>query len=187
MGGTFDPPHIAHLVGARRAMEQLRLDSVIFVPTNIPPHKPPPVANQEDRLEMTRLAIKDEENFVISDYEIKKGGISYTYQTIEYFYSKGYEIYLLIGEDSLINLNKWKNYKMILQMSQIAWFPRIKGQKLSDQVIPPDVMKNSIRVDMDILEISSSKIREYIKAGVSVKWLVPNPVIEYINRKKLYR
>lgn len=185
MGGTFDPPHIAHLIGARRALEQLKLDRVIFVPNNIPPHKPSAEAGQIERLEMVKLAIEGEKNFEVSDFEIKSGGISYTFLTVEHFYKQKNEIYLLIGEDSIKMFHKWKNYEIILKMAYLAWLPRIKG-KIEEDEISPEILKRSIRIDSEIIQISSTKIKELIKNGLSIKWIVPDKVIEYIYEKKLY-
>lgn len=181
LGGTFDPPHIGHLVGAKRALEQLKLDKVIFVPNNIPPHKKPPVASAQDRFNMTKLATEGEKYFDVSDYEIKKGGISYTVETVEHFSKMGYEIYLLIGEDSLYSFHTWKDYKKILELAKIAWFPRINTKKNYSKI------PESIKIESEILDISSTKIREYVKKGISIRWLVPDKVIDYINKRGLYR
>lgn len=183
IGGTFDPPHIAHLIGARRALEQLNLDCVIFVPNNIPPHKPPAEAGQIDRLEMVKLAIEGEKGFEVSDFEIKSGGISYTFRTVEYFHRQVSEIYLLLGEDSLKSFHKWKNYERILQLAHLAWFPRA-GKEIHE--VSPEILSRAIKIDSEIIHISSTKIRELIKKGFSIKWLVPDKVIEYIYDKKLY-
>lgn len=188
IGGTFDPPHIAHLIGAKRALEQLGLDVVIFVPNNIPPHKPPPVASQEDRLAMLRLAVKGEEGFEVSDYEIRKGGVSYTVETVEHFFGLGHDIFLLVGEDSLRQIHTWKDHERILQMAVIAWFPRIKRDKgITDESASEKILRNSVRIDSEILEISSTKIRDHIKRGISVRWLVPDDVLDYIKKRGLYR
>lgn len=187
IGGTFDPPHIAHLVGARRALEQLKLDKVIFVPNNIPPHKPQAVASQLQRLEMVKLAVEYEKNFEVSDFEIQKGGVSYTVETVEHFYKKGYEIFLLIGQDSLVNFHTWKEYEKILQMCKLGWFPRMNENSKTEKKINQKVLEKSIRINSEIIEVSSSRIREYIKKGISIRWIVPDKVIEYINQKQLYK
>ncbi|MCS7213507.1 MAG: nicotinate (nicotinamide) nucleotide adenylyltransferase [Candidatus Calescibacterium sp.] len=187
IGGTFDPPHIAHLVGARRALEQLKLDKVIFVPNNIPPHKPQAVASQSQRLEMVKLAVEYEKNFEVSDFEIQKGGVSYTVETVEHFYKKGYEIFLLIGQDSLVNFHTWKEYEKILQMCKLGWFPRMNENSKTEKKINQKVLEKSIRINSEIIEVSSSRIREYIKKGISIRWIVPDKVIEYINQKQLYK
>jgi nicotinate-nucleotide adenylyltransferase len=180
-GGTFDPPHIGHLVMARRAVEQLELKKVFFVPANIPPHKNLPIASAEHRLNMIRLAVIPHKDFEVSTCEIERGGISYTIDTIRFFLDNVWakEFYLLIGEDSAIHFSSWKESEEIKKLVKICWFPRICEGK---NPIPPEFIK----IDAEILDISSSRIRKLIKEGKSVKYLVPEPVLEYIKINKLY-
>ncbi len=191
LGGTFDPPHIAHLVIARRAVEKLGLGEVIFVPNNIPPHKVPPVAPAQHRLNMIKIAIECEKDFVVSDCEIKRGGISYTVDTLKFLREQeGWqsEFFLLIGEDSARKFNTWKEYTKILEMAKVAWFPRNKenDKRKNEDKDEEEMMKRFIKVEAEILDISSTRIRECLKAGLSVKWLVPDPVLKYIKENKLY-
>lgn len=213
-GGTFDPPHIAHLVMAKRAMEQLILDLVLFIPNNIPPHKTPPVAPPHHRLNMMKLAVEEEKGFQVSDCEIKRGEISYTVDTLLFLKEKegkNTEFFLLVGEDSAKNLSTWKDYRKILEIAKVAWFPRLKREEEKEEKREVEVDEkkkeekengkkesqenetklmlttNFIKVEAEILEISSTKIREYIKRGLSVKWLVPDKVIKYIYENGLYR
>ncbi len=179
-GGVFDPPHIGHLVVAQRSMEQLSLDLVIFVVANIPPHGKVPHASAQDRLIMVDIATLQHKNFLVSDYEIKKGGISYTIDTVGFFTSefKDSEIFLIMGEDSAVSFNTWKDYKKIMEKVKLCWVPRIR---LSEEI------PGFIKINSEIIQISSTEIRRRIEKGLSIKWLVPDSVIDYIEKKKLYR
>ena len=180
-GGTFDPPHIGHLIMAQRAYEQLSLDTVFFVPNNIPPHKQSPVASAKDRLNMLRLAVLPHSYFEVSECEIERGGVSFTVDTVLFFKEEfpGAEIFLLVGEDSARNFRSWKDYQSILSIVKVAWFPRLTS---ASGDIPPDFLK----IEAEIIDISSSRIRKLIKEGNSVKYLVPDPVLNYIRIMNLY-
>ena len=180
-GGTFDPPHIGHLVMAQRAYEELSLDVVYFVPNNIPPHKVKPVASPQDRVNMLRLALLPHKHFEVSECELERGGVSYSVDTVSYFKDKfpDSEIFLLVGEDSARNFKTWKDYQKILEMVRVAWFPRLTDTK-------GDIPSDFIKVEAEILDISSTRIREYLKTGRSVKYLVPDSVLNYIKATKLY-
>lgn len=109
-GGTFDPVHNEHVKVAKIAIEKLELDKLIIMPTFIPPHKTRTVTDGRIRLEMLRSCFSGIEKIEVSDYEITKGGTSYTYQTVEYFKKKYQcELYFLVGTDMLTNFKTWKN------------------------------------------------------------------------------
>lgn len=180
-GGTFDPPHIGHLVMAQRAYEQLSLDVVFFVPNNIPPHKESPVASPQDRLNMLSLAVLPHSYFDVSDCEIRRGGVSFSVDTV-FFFRKEFpkaELFLLIGEDSARSFKAWKNYEDILSVVKVAWFPRLTSVKGE---IPSDFIK----IEAEIIDISSSWIRKLIMEGKSIKYLVPDSVLNYIYFMRIY-
>jgi nicotinate-nucleotide adenylyltransferase len=185
-GGTFDPPHIGHLIMARRAVEQLGLDKVFFVPANIPPHKKIPVASAEHRLNMLRIALLTHPDFTISTCEIERGGISYTIDTIKFFRENisADEYFLLVGEDSALKIHTWKNSSEILNSVKVAWFPRYIPNKNEFHNFPD--LKNFVKIEAEIIDVSSSRIRQLIKEGKSVKYLVPDGVLMYIERNGLY-
>lgn len=180
LGGVFDPPHIGHLISAQRSLEQFSLDFVIFVVANIPPHGKNPCALPQDRLAMVEIATLQHKNFLVSDFEIKKGGVSYTIDTVEFFTSKfgNSEIFLIMGEDEAISFNTWKDYKKIMERVRLCWVPRIRS---SEEV------HGFIKVNSEIIGVSSTEIRERIKKSLSIKWLTPDPVIDYIEKKELYK
>lgn len=186
-GGAFDPPHIGHLIMARRACEQLGLDKVFFVPANIPPHKKAPVASAEHRVNMLRIALLPHPDFTISTCEIERGGISYTIDTVRFFHQNIFadEYFLLIGEDSALSFFTWKDSSEILNLVKVAWFPRYIQNKKEDYYRFLD-LGNFIKIEAEIIDVSSSRIRQLIKEGKSIKYLVPDGVLMYIEKNELY-
>jgi nicotinate-nucleotide adenylyltransferase len=183
LGGTFNPIHIGHLAIAQVALQKLDLDKVIFVPCCLPPHKNAnTVISAQDRLQMVRLATEENPVFSVSDYEIKKGGKSYSYYTVEHFYKKfhqGAKIYFIIGADALEDLDKWHRINDILKIATFVAVER-KGSRLAKS-------NRKIKyISMPAIDISSSEIRRLLRAGESVKYLMPEKVIKFIKRKKLY-
>jgi nicotinate-nucleotide adenylyltransferase len=183
LGGTFNPLHIGHLILAEEAREKLRLDKVIFVPTYLPPHKEnSDIAPAKARMAMLRLAIKGNRYFSASDLEIKRDGRSYTIDTLREF-KKIYprdELYFLIGSDLLKYLDDWKDLDEIIQMVKfvVATRPDYPLEK-----IPRHIATLPIRA----VDISGFAIREAIKEKRSFRYLVPEAVFNYINKKRLYR
>jgi nicotinate-nucleotide adenylyltransferase len=184
LGGTFNPIHLGHLAIAQVACEKLDLDEVVFVPSNQPPHKSAKnVVSAEHRYNMVKLAIEGNDKFSISDYEVKKKGKSYSIDTMEYFrekYSKRTKLFFIVGDDSVATLHSWKK---IDELTKIVAFVAIKrlGFKSSN---------NKIKVkqfSMLNLGISSSHIRRAVSESRSIRYLVPDNVVEYINQNKLYR
>lgn len=183
-GGAFDPLHIGHLIIAERSIEEFKLQKIIFIPTNIPPHKPPPLASALDRLELVKIAVQDKPYFEVSDMEIKRKGVSYWINTLREL-KKGYpkdEIFTLIGMDEAIYFMNWKEPEEILKLSRfiIITRPESRGEVTS----PLHEKADFIELNLDI---SSTEIREHIRNGKSIKHLVPEEVEVYIKRKKLYK
>ena len=183
LGGTFNPIHIGHLILAEEVKDRLKLDKIIFVPTNIPPHKQSSdIISAKERYKMIRLAIKTNKDFSVSDIEIKRGGISYTIQTIQEFkriYPKD-QLYFITGSDLLKYLDEWKDLNQILEMVNFVVATR-PGYPL--EMIPPYMKTLEIRA----VDISGFQIREYIKEKRSIRYLVPENVLRYINKKGLYK
>ena len=186
-GGTFDPPHLGHLVIAEFVKESEGFDIILFVPAPNPPHKGKNISPIKDRLEMLRLAIMENAYFRLSDLEIQRGGISYTNETIieakEKFNLSSKDTYLLIGSDSLINFHKWKNYKTILKECKVivASRPGFRESRIDEKILSQISFS-----DIPKIEISSSQIRKRIKKGFTVRYMLSNQVMNYINKTGLY-
>jgi len=182
-GGTFNPIHTGHLVMAELSRERYHLDEVIFVPSCLPPHKTiTNLATPRDRFAMAKKAVRGNPFFRISDYEIKKRGKSYTIDTVTYFRDKykGAQLFFIIGADSYKQLSSWKDINEILKDVTfiVVNRPGYRGQKGRIR---------HLSVTMPGLDISSSYIRGRLKQGKSIKYLVPDSIIRYIEEQKLYR
>ncbi|WP_457621598.1 nicotinate (nicotinamide) nucleotide adenylyltransferase [Persephonella sp.] len=201
-GGSFDPVHIGHLRIAEDIREFFSLSKIIFVPAYHSPLKPECRASAEDRLEMLRLSLKYNSFFGIDDIEIKRKGKSYTIDTIKIYREKtGYYPSFIVGTDAFLTLERWKDPDKLLSNCNFIVVGR--GSDTRDQVnnflkkrfnrslnknreIDPE--KTGIYFfDARRIEISSTEIRQRIKEGKSIKYLVLPEVEEYIFKKKLYR
>jgi len=188
-GGTFDPPHIGHLLLASDASEALKLDRLIFVPTGAQPLKveTPAVASAHDRLEMVRLAVADDAHYQVDDAEINRKGLSYTVDTLEHL-SKRYQtakLFLLLGQDSLASFARWRDPDRILELATLAVMRRndTSGASGEGNPIPAGVLEVSARR----VDVSSTEIRARLKAGKSIKGFVPESVERFIEARGLYR
>jgi len=183
LGGTFNPIHIGHLILAEEAREKLGLDKIIFVPTYLPPHKDSSdIASAKERYTMIKLAIKTNKYFSVSDVEIKRDGRSYTIDTIKEF-RKRYpndELYFITGSDLLKYLDEWKDLNEIIKMVKFVVATR-PGYPL--EKIPGYISTVAIRA----VDVSAFEIRKAIKEETSFRYLLPERVFNYINKKKLYR
>ena len=180
LGGTFNPPHIGHLILAQTAKDVLRLDKVFFIPTNTPPHKNRRLIDAKKRVKMVKLAIEGCPYFQALDWEIKRGGISYTIDTLRQLKSKypTTDLFLIIGSDLANTFHTWKDYRKIQTLSRIVVAKR-------NSYLPKNE-KEFIALDIINVDITSSLIRKYLKKGLSVRYLLPNKVFDYIRRNKLY-
>ncbi len=187
-GGTFDPIHFGHLIIAETVRSDFGLDRILFIPAAVSPHKaktslsPAPL-----RLTMVELALENTLYFEASDVEIKRGGFSYTVETVQWFQEsdnwKGNEFYLLIGSDSLLELGTWKDPDKILGKIPILVMerPGFDSGKAEKQF-----QKRIVPVKVLFIDISSSEIRRRVKEGKSIRYWVPEKVEEYIRQKRLY-
>lgn len=189
-GGTFDPVHNQHVSLAKKAIEILGLDKLIIMPTFLPPHKSVLPTNSADRLNMLRLAFKNESKIEVSDYEILKGGTSYTYLTVEHFKSLyDAELYFLVGEDMLINFKHWKFPERILKNVRLAVFGRdgMSGDVEKErEYFKKNFNSDFIWLNFSGLNLSSSKIRVYSSFGLDIVNMVPLCVKDYIEKNNLY-
>lgn len=189
MGGTFNPPHNAHLLIAEFAREQYGLDRVIFITGGNPPHK----SSETDaihRFNMTRIAIEGNEHFTDDDFEIKRDTKSYTVHTLAYLKDKypSCELFFIIGEDSLNDLPKWYKPDEILKLANLLVFARTSGEVLRGTIklMRKKYSANIFPIDSPIIGISSTDIRNRIQTGKTVQYMLPDKVIKYIEENGLY-
>jgi nicotinate-nucleotide adenylyltransferase len=185
-GGTFDPVHVGHLLLAECCREQLRLDQVWFLPAAVPPHKQDrPLVPGPQRIEMLELAIGGHEPFVVCPYEIDRGGVNYTVDTLAHFKAEdpARELFFLMGADSLGDLPSWKEPKRLCELAVLVVVGRTGAG------LPPtgELATRIERVDMPTIDVSSSDLRERIAAGHSIRYRTPRAVEKYIEAHGLYR
>ncbi len=193
-GGTFDPIHIGHMHIAYEALYNLHLDKILFMPAGSPPHKTNKIITAaQTRYDLVKRAIEGETHFEISDYEVNRKENSYTYETVEFFrkLQSNIEWHFLIGVDSLMDLGYWKNVDRILNSCQLVVYNRagftMKEVLNQKQYIEQKFNKEIIFLDMPIIDISSTNIRNNIKAGRQVNYLLPSGVDKIINKLHLYK
>ncbi|HET9492761.1 MAG TPA: nicotinate-nucleotide adenylyltransferase, partial [Chloroflexia bacterium] len=195
VGGSFDPPHVAHLIMAETVREALRLDVVLFMPAGTQPLKQDREATHEDhRVAMTELAIAGNPHFALSRVDVDRHGPSYTADSLERLREQygGLDraaMWFVIGSDSLLNLHRWREPTRILAQARLAVVRRPGYEAdlgaLEGQV--PGVTAAVDWVDAPLMEISSTDIRERLRQGRSVRYRVPGPVLAYIEQHGLYR
>ena len=178
-GGSFDPIHHGHLILAREAREALDLEKVIFVPAAVSPFKGRAAAASGDmRLKMLQGAIESEEGFAIDDCELRRPPPSWTIDTVLEIRKRetDSEIYLLIGEDNVASLDRWRRFDDLKEMVRFVVLDRTGSQKLYNY-----------RIVRRKIDISATDIRKRVARGQSIRYLVPPAVEEIIQRQKLYR
>jgi nicotinate-nucleotide adenylyltransferase len=211
LGGTFNPIHYGHLAAAEEIRTWLALDRVLFIPTNQPPHK-----DEEDipsaiqRLEMVRLAVSDNPHFMPSDIEIKRGGRSYTIDTIQALRQAypGSELYFITGLDSFLDIQTWNQWDTLLGLCRFAVISR-PGYRFADLLKIDFLKKAGSEVDkldrgelthavirsgafniylarVPHYDLSSTDIRRRVKQGGSIKYFLPEPVETYIIKNEVY-
>ena len=187
-GGTFDPPHFGHLIVAQTIFEAEHFDKIVFVPAHIPPHKMErKISSVSLRLDMLKMATMDNPNFEISDIELKRGGISYSLETIQTYKEQtglgGDDLYYLIGSDSLKQFQAWQNPKAILEECQLIVAIR-PGFRPSD--IPNWILAKVQFANIPRIEISSTQIRARWVEDKTIRYMVTQPVWTFINKYNLY-
>ena len=187
LGGTFDPIHSGHLILAEQLKEELKLQKVIFIPSANPPHKENcPISSAKDRLQMVKIAIRDNPDFLISDIELKRKGKSYTIDTLTRIVKlyKDSELFFLLGSDAINELQDWKEPEKIFQKVKVV----IALRPGFDRINPENrFVKRSLLIPINGLNISSTQVRERVRQGKSIRYLVPQGVEEFIQSKNLYR
>ena len=190
-GGTFNPPHIGHIEAARAFVKAMELDTLIVMPAFIPPHKEyNSTVGCEERLEMSRLAFSDIDKATVSDLEIRRGGKSYTYLTLQELTSDGVELYFLCGTDMILTMGSWKNPEIIFSLAHICYIRRESDEEAT-AMIEEKCREYKLRfnaritpITAEVIEISSSDIRSN-KHGASA-YLTP-AVAEYVHKAGLYK
>lgn len=194
MGGTFNPIHYGHLVTAEAARDAFKLDRVVFIPAGQPPHKSGKyVAEADHRYLMTFLAIAPNVHFEISQVEINRDGPSYTSDTLQYFHTldAGTEWYFITGADAILEITSWRTPGKLLSYAHLIAASR-PGYSLSrlqalEQEIGGNAGQHRVhQLEVPALAISSSDIRERLRHGLSIKYLVPEAVEQYIAKQHLY-
>jgi nicotinate-nucleotide adenylyltransferase len=190
-GGTFNPPHLGHLVCAQEAYGELTLDRVLLIPTRIPPHKsvehePGP----EHRLELCRLAVAGDERFAVSDLELQRDGPSYTVDTLRMLSTQTPqdELVLILGGDIAAGLTEWHEPEQVLELATVAIAER-RGTSRDAVDATLAELRGGDRARffaMPRIEVSSTMLRRRVGAGEPLRYFVPDQVEEYIQRHGLY-
>jgi len=184
-GGTFDPIHNGHLITAQSVREIRKLDKIIFMPSFVSPHKKNiDTAKPEQRLKMIELAIEGVDFFESSDYEISRGGISYTVDTLREMKKFYDEIEFIIGYDNIFEFHTWKDPDEIMKLVKVLVLKRKSSHPITFE---DKYVKEAVFVQTRGIEISATDIRERIKKGMPIHFLVPEKVKEYIYSSDLYR
>lgn len=199
-GGTFNPIHYGHLAVAEEVRTKYNLDKVFFVPTYLPPHKDPvDLADAKQRSTMAYLATVSNPCFDVSTYEVDKGGKSYTIDTVRHFnhlFGGKVEIHFIVGADMLMEIPTWKNIEELLKVCRFIAVPRpgYDIQKILDRrflasedyPLSAEMLERVIVEETAMLDISSTVIRRRVKEWKSIKYLVPEPVEQFIHNQQLY-
>jgi nicotinate-nucleotide adenylyltransferase len=209
LGGTFNPIHLGHLRAAEEIREQFTLKRIIFIAAAVPPHKEVDGGIPgEHRTEMVRLAISGNPHFAVSDIELKRPGKSYSIGTIQFFkreYGSDLNLFFILGMDAFLEIGTWKSFQELFSLCHFIVMTRPGFDKpFSTTILPPEVAdafaydegeKRLIHRDgysvyfrgVTFLDISSTKIREEISKGRSVRYLLPREVERYIKRHHFYK
>lgn len=206
-GGTFNPIHLGHLRGAEEVRESFELDEVIFIPAAIPPHKgTEELIDARHRLEMVRLAIQNNPFFSTSEVEILRPGKSYSIDTIKYYReTNSDDIFFILGKDGFVEIETWKDFKTLFSLCNFIVMTRPGFEKAHFSSKLPEALTSAFRYNQKVgawshfsgfhlyfkeitfLDISSTKVRELIEKGESVRYLIPSKVEEYIRQNNLYK
>jgi nicotinate-nucleotide adenylyltransferase len=206
-GGTFNPIHLGHLRGGEEIREAFGLQEVIFIPAAIPPHKvTEKVIEARHRLEMVKLAIVTNPHFSISSVELERPGNSYSIDTLQYFRERDEDaFFFILGRDAFVEIETWKDFQRLFSLSNFVVMTRPGFGKAPLPAQLPEALMSVFQYDQEVkawthtsghtlyfkeitlLDISSTKVRELVEKGESVKYLIPNEVEAYINQHGLYR
>jgi len=187
LGGSFDPVHFGHLIAAQDVYEKYKFDRLFLVPAAQAPLKPNDVQSSiQDRLAMLQAACEWDRRLEIADFELKKGGVSYTIDSVRHFRGQfpNDELFWIIGGDQLPLLHKWKEIDELVQLAEFIFLERPHHPTKPHTDIPGLRLH---RCDGHLIEISSSELRQRVRAGLSLHYFCPQKVIAYIESRQLYR
>jgi len=203
LGGTFDPIHCGHLDLGSAAEHALELTEMIVIPSNIPPHRPPPVASSYHRFAMVALAIAGHERWRASDLELGVGLPSFTTETLQHFHARGFaatELFFVIGADAFVEIESWKDYPAILDRAHFAVVarPGFRTKEIIERL--PELLPRMTSpaeaeghgtpliflIPAKTADVSASAIRQRCATGESIEGLVPPAVGQHIERHALY-
>jgi nicotinate-nucleotide adenylyltransferase len=191
LGGTFNPPHLGHLVCAQEAYREFELDRVMLIPARIPPHKPVEHEPGPDhRLELCRLAVAGDERFAVSELELGREGPSYTVDTLQELTAQApqTEFVLIVGGDIAAGLPQWRQPERVLELATLAIAKR-RGTARSSVDAALDSISGGARArffSMPRIGVSSTMVRRRVRAGQPIRYLVPDAVSDYIAEHRLY-
>ena len=193
-GGTFNPPHIGHIESAKSFIDALSLDRLLIIPTLIPPHKETSSnISPTDRLNMCRLAFADIPRCEVSDIEIKRGGKSYTYMTLEELSSQEVELFMLCGTDMILTMDSWKNPNVIFDLAKVCYVRRELEKdnelKIDEKIAlyKEKFRAEIVAINSSVIQLSSSEVREKISSTEPYDELVAPEVKKYIVQRELYQ
>lgn len=187
LGGTFNPPHIGHLIVAEHVRTELTLNRILFIPAAIPPHKVNDgIIGAHHRVQMLRLATQGNPNFDVSEIEIARGGVSYTADTLQQLKVEhpSDQFFLLIGMDNLLEFHTWRSPETILELATVVVMTR---PGFAPHDVPAPMRENVVICPVPEIAVASRQIRKRLAEGKSVRYLVTDSVHEYITRFELYR
>lgn len=191
LGGTFSPPHLGHLLCAQEAHAQLGLERVWLLPVASPPHKdiagdPGP----EARLELCRLAVGDDDRLGVSDLEVRRGGPSYTADTLRELHARAPEdeLTFIVGGDMALSLPTWREPEAVLELATVAVAQRSGAarQDIVDRLAGIGAADRVAFFDMPRLDVSSSEVRARVADGRPIRYLVPDAVVAHIEQRGIY-
>jgi nicotinate-nucleotide adenylyltransferase len=191
LGGTFNPPHLGHLVAAQEAYRELDLDQVMLIPAGTPPHKPvEDEPGAEHRIELCRLAVGDDARFTVSDLELRRDGPSFTVDTLDVLRSQSPsdDLFLILGGDIAAGLPNWHEPERVLELATVAIAKRRGTAKAAVQDALAQ-LKGGERArffEMPRIGISSTMVRRRVRAGQPIRYFVPDGVMHYIETHGLY-
>lgn len=195
MGGTFDPIHLGHLVTAEAVRSEFKLDKVVFVPSGKPPHKKGiQISDKEYRYLMTFLATAGNPYFEVSRTEIERTGQSYTIDTVKRIKDEmpaNGELFFITGADAILEILTWKNVKTLLELCSFVAATR-PGYNLTElheklSVLSQNYLDKIITLEVPAMAISSTDIRDRVKTGRTIKYLLPDAVEDFIHKNQLYQ
>ncbi len=183
-GGTFDPPHVGHLLAAGDAYDALRLDKLLFIPAAGQPLKSAIVASPADRLAMVERLVGDDPRFAVDPVEIERGGLSFTVDTLRALHERwrsddALALILLLGADAAATLPQWREPAEVASLAEVVVLSRAGGNEAR--------VTTGRAIDTRRVDVSSTEIRARVAAGKSIRGFVPEPVAAYIEGRRLYR